>query len=206
MEILLARTLIDLKQYCQAQRILTELVQKRPDAEAYYWLARIAEAEKEWDSMELTIPKATVLEPENSGYHLIFSRVLKRMKKLERAEKEADLALKYQKKPSPWSFNHRAWIRWARKNYRGALQDWIKAIGLKQNSAALYAHAAEAHVKLGHLSAAMKHYQKALKLDPKNERYQKRYRELNCTLKTLQNPLRIFKGKERQGRSNVQTF
>ena len=97
-EILLARTLMDLKQYNQAQRILTELIQKRPNAEAYYWLAHIFQAEKDWDGMELAIQKATVLEPENSAYHLLFSQVLKRMKKLERAEKEAGLAVKYNKK------------------------------------------------------------------------------------------------------------
>ena len=45
-EILLACTLMDLKQYTQAQRILTELVEKRPTAPAYYWLARIARLEK----------------------------------------------------------------------------------------------------------------------------------------------------------------
>ena len=97
-EILLARTLMDLKQYNQAQRILTELVQKKPDAAGYYWLARIAEAEKDWDGMELAIQKATMLEPENSGYHLLFSQALKRKKKLDRSETEADLARKYKKK------------------------------------------------------------------------------------------------------------
>ena len=97
-EILLARTLMDLKQYTQAQRILTERVQKRPDAECYYWLARIARAEKDWDAMELAIQKATVLEPENSGYHRLFSQVLKRKKKFKRAAKEARLALKYKVK------------------------------------------------------------------------------------------------------------
>ena len=96
-EILLARTLMDLKQYTQAQRILTELVQKRPDAAAYYWLARIARAEKDWDAMELAIQKATVLEPENSGYHRLFSEALKRKKKFKRAAKEAGLARKFKR-------------------------------------------------------------------------------------------------------------
>ena len=96
-EILLARTLMDLKQYTQAQRILTERVQKRPDAESYYWLARIAQAEKDWDAMELAIQKATVLEPENSGYHRLFSQALKRKKKFKRAAKEAALARKYKR-------------------------------------------------------------------------------------------------------------
>ena len=96
-EILLARTLMDLEQYTQAQRILTELVQKRPDATAYYWLARIAQAEKDWDAMELAIQKATVLEPENSGYHRLFSQALKRKKKFKRAAEEAALARKFKR-------------------------------------------------------------------------------------------------------------
>ena len=96
-EILLARTLMDLKQYNQARRILTERVQKRPDAAAYYWLARIAQAEKDWDAMELAIQKATVLEPENSGYHRLFSQALKRKKKFKRAAREAELARKYKR-------------------------------------------------------------------------------------------------------------
>ena len=177
-EIFLARTLMDLKQYSQAQRILRELVQKKSDAEAYSWLARIAQAENDWDSMELTIQKATVLEPGNSTYHLLFSQALARKKKLERAEKEADLVLKYQKKPSPWSFNNRAWIRWARKDYQGALQDWLRAIGLKRDRAGFYAHAGDAEVMLGHGSAAVEYYEKALKLDPENERYQRRYQKI----------------------------
>jgi len=131
MDILLARSLIDLKRYYKAQQSLIDLNQKEPTAEAYYWLARIAQAEKDWDSMELAIQKATVLEPKNSHYHLIFSRLLKQIKKLERAEKEADLAIKHSAKPSPWLFNHRAWIRWAKKNYMGTARDWRLASGHK---------------------------------------------------------------------------
>ena len=41
--ILLARSFIDLKQYDQARRIIEELNTDDPTAEAYYWLARIAE-------------------------------------------------------------------------------------------------------------------------------------------------------------------
>ena len=48
--------------------------------------------------MELTIQKATVLEPENSRYHRLFSEALKRKKKFKRAAKEAALARKYKVK------------------------------------------------------------------------------------------------------------
>ena len=128
--------------YHQAQRILKELNQERPTAEACYWLARIAEKKKDWDSMELAIQKATVLDPENSRYHLIFSKVLKRLMKLERAEKEAGLALDYSVEPSHWLFNYRAWIRWSRKDYQGAVKDWKSAIAVKPRKASFYARAA----------------------------------------------------------------
>lgn len=180
MNILMARSLIDLKRYHQAQQILIDLNQKEPTAEAYYWLARIAKAEEDWDNMELAIQKATVFDPTNSEYHLLFSRVLKRLRKLDRAEKEASLAIKHRIKPSPWLFSHRAWIRWDRKNYQGALQDWKSAIKLKPNRASFYAHAAEAYRKLGDLTLAIDYYQQAIKLDPKNKRYQKRYHELRA--------------------------
>ena len=178
-QILLARTLMDLKQYHQARRILEEMVQKRPDAAGYYWLAHIAQAEKDWDAMELAIQKATVLEPENSAYHLLFSRVLKRMKKLQRAEREADLAIRYEKRPfHPGLLNHRAWIRWTRGDFSGALQDWTRALRVDPDNAPLHAHAAEAHLKLGHDAAAVKHYEKAVQLDPENQRYRDRFRKM----------------------------
>ena len=180
MEILTAQSLIDLKRYYQAQQILIDINQKEPTAEAYYWLARIAKEEEDWDSMELAIQKATVFDPTNSEYHLLFSRALERLSKLDRAEREAGLAIKHQIDPSPWLFSHRAWIRWDRKDYSGALQDWKAAIKLKPNRASFYAHAADAFRKLGDLTLAIDYYQQAIELDPENKKYQKRYRELKA--------------------------
>jgi len=179
MDILLARTLIDLKQYNHARRLLEETNLKQPSAEAWYWLARIAEAEQDWNAMELAIQKATVLDPGNSRYHLIFSQVLKRRNKLERAEREASLAVGYQEKPSPWFYNHRAGVRWSRGDYAGALNDWKSAIALKPDAASFYAQAAEACIKIGDLTRAKEYYRKAVALEPANERYGKRYQELN---------------------------
>jgi tetratricopeptide (TPR) repeat protein len=178
--ILLARNLIDLKSYHQARGVLVDLIQKEPTAEAYYWLARVAQMEEDWDGMELAIQKATVLEPANSQYHLLFSEVLKRMRKLDRAEKEATLAIRHSPQPSPWLFNNRAWIRWAQKDYSGAAEDWKSAIRLRPETASFYAQAAEAHRMLGDWPVAINYYQKALRLDPENKRYEKRYRELRA--------------------------
>lgn len=177
-DILMARSLIDLKRYNQAQRILTDLNQNEPTAEAYYWLARIAETEKDWDGMELAIQKATVLDSENSGYHLMFSQVLKRVNKLDRAEKEAGLAIKHKAAPSPWLFNHRAWIRWSKHDYHGAVKDWRSAITLKPDNAAFYARIAEAYGNLGEWPLAADYYEKALKLDSENKRYREKVESL----------------------------
>jgi len=180
MDILIARSLIDLKRYNQAQDILSRINRNEPTAEAWYWLARIAEKEKDWDSMELAIQKATVLDPSNDRYHLIFSQVLKRRNKLERAEREAGLAIGHQAKPSSGLYNYRAEIRWSMKDYPGAFRDWKAAIALKPDRASFYAQAAEACIKMGDLPRAVDYYQKALKLEPGNERYGKRYKELRA--------------------------
>jgi len=178
MDILLARSLIDLKQYYKAQRILEELNRKGVFAEAYYWLARIAEKEKDWDRMELAIQRATVLDPANRSYRSKFIGLLKRLGKFRGAERELGLAIQYSKKPSPHLFNERAWIRWKRKNWSGAAADWKSAIWLAPRTASFHARAAEAYIKLGNWSQAVNYYQKATKLDPKNKRYKKRYDEL----------------------------
>ncbi|MBW2034274.1 MAG: tetratricopeptide repeat protein [Deltaproteobacteria bacterium] len=180
MDILLARTLVDLNRHHQAKRILNELNREGPVAEAHYRLARIAEKEKDWDSMELFIQKATVLDPSNSGYHMIFSRVLKRKKKLDRAEKEAGLAIEYSAKPSSGLFNYRAGLRWTKKDYNGAIEDWVSAISLEPKRASYYGRAADASYRLGQWSQAMDYYQAAMHLDPKNKNYRKRHDEIKA--------------------------
>ncbi len=180
MDILLVRSLIDLTQYNKAQRLLKELNQKEPTAEAYYWLAIIAEKEKDLDRMELAIQRATVLNPESSHYHRKFSDVLKWLKKFERAENEAGLDIKHSSEPYPWLYSRRAWIRWSKKDYQGAAKDWKSAIALNPYDADYYVHLAEAYYKLGEWSFTLKNYQKAIDLDPKKEEYKKRYNEIRA--------------------------
>ena len=81
MQIIAAKKFIDLKQLDKAQRILIVVNDHRPNAGAYYWLARIAEIEKDWDAMEVNIQKATVLEPTNKHYQNVFMQLRKRMGK-----------------------------------------------------------------------------------------------------------------------------
>ena len=176
--ILLARTLMDLKQYYQARRILEDLNAKELSAPACYWLARIAEKEKDWDRMELAIQKATVLDPENINYRRLFLSVLKRLKKYESAEKELERIIQYSEKPSAGLYSEKAQIKWIKKDYTGAVKDWQTAIRLKPDNAGFYARTAEAWIILGKWSLAVENYQKAVKLDPGNQKYQKRLLEL----------------------------
>lgn len=94
-DILYARHLMDTGRYEQARHLLEAVNLDTPRAEAYYWLARIAQAEQNWDRMELAIQKATLHDPRNAHYHQVFAEVLRRMKKTERAEREAALAKEY---------------------------------------------------------------------------------------------------------------
>ncbi|CAB1060687.1 hypothetical protein D1BOALGB6SA_5454 [Olavius sp. associated proteobacterium Delta 1] len=176
--IFLGRSYIDLKQYDQARRIIEELNTDEPTAEAYYWLARIAKNQADWDQMEFAIQRATVLEPDNNHYRQIFFRVLKRMNKFESAETQLDFIINYSDKPSAELYSEKALFRWKQKDYEGALEAWQSAIGVKPDRAAFHAQAAEAYLMLGNWSRAGAFYQKATILDPKNKRYAKRYREI----------------------------
>ena len=173
-DLLLARTLIDLKQYTQARRMLENLNAKAPAANAYYLLARIAEAEKDWHAMELEIQKATVLAPRNTGYRRAFLNLLKRLNKLDSAEKEIDVIIQYADKPSDRHFNERAQLRWRQKKYPAAVDDWQTAIRLAPQNARYHASIAEAYIKIGKWSEAVGNYQKAVDLKPDNQNYRKR--------------------------------
>ena len=177
-EVLTARSLIKLKRFNKAKSILMEVNQKKPISEAYYLLAKIARIEEDWDKAELAAQKATVFEATKSRYHLLFSQILKHLKKLERAEKEAGLAIRYSVKPYPWLFDNRAWIRWEQKKHLMAARDWKMAIKLSPKRASYYTRAAECYVILGNFLRALDYYKKAGELDPENERYKKRYREI----------------------------
>ncbi len=173
-DILAARSLADVKQYREAREILTELNQNNADAEVYYRLACISEAEKDWERMDIEIQKATVLDPKNSRYYMKFAEVLICLNHLGEAEKAADAAILHQTAPSPWLFNQRAWIRRKRQNYSGAIEDWKAAIRLKPDNAGFYAGIADACYELKDWRCAWEYYEKALKLNPENEDFRHR--------------------------------
>ncbi len=174
MDILLAKSLFHGGMVDQARSILNEKNRKEPSAEAYYWLARIAEREKDMGNMANAIGQATALDPRNSRYHLLFSQALARMNKLVGAEKEAGLAIRYADKPSSRLFVHRAHIRLRDKDYLGAAKDLESAIALEPGNAGYCVRAAEAYEKGGKLSNAAKYYKKAVSLNPANKGYQQK--------------------------------
>jgi tetratricopeptide (TPR) repeat protein len=185
-EVLTAQSLISLNRFNKAKVILMDLNRKKPTSDAYYLLAKIAQAEEEWDNAEISAQKATVLDTKKSQYHLLFSQILNHLKKFERAEKEAGLAIRYSTKAYPWLFDNRGWIRWKQRKYRMALEDWEFAIKLSPERAPYYARAAECYMIIGNPSVAIDYYKKAVKLDPENRDYQRRYREIE--LYKLKNP------------------
>jgi tetratricopeptide (TPR) repeat protein len=184
-DILLARALMDLKQFREARQILETMTRSRPSAETYYWLARVGEKEQDWDAMELAIQKATVLDPANTRYHQVFAGLLKRLGKYQQAEEALGLAIEQSDTPSPLLLSERARIRHLRRDDAGALRDWEAAIQNSRPRAGFYAEAAEVCVKLRESSQALDYYRKALALEPQNNRYAKRYGELS-SLKSVQ--------------------
>jgi len=178
MHIISARYRLDLKQYSSAKRILMDLNRETPTAEAYYWLARIAEREKDWDAMELNVQKATVLEPSNMNYRRMFYGLLKRLGKYKTAEREIGLMIQYSEPPSPGLFDERAKLRLKRQDYTGAVEDWKAAIRLAPKQAAYHANIAEAYIKLGELTTALEYYREAIKLNPGNKDYAGKYKKL----------------------------
>ena len=175
MDILLARSLFEQEDYVSARDLFLEANKKGPSAEAFYWLARIAEKARDWDMMELDIQKATVLEPGNSNFHYYFSRSLRQQKKYEGAEKEAGLAIQFSTKPNEWYYNYRAANRKSLKDNAGALDDWQEAIKLRPDYAPFYSEAGEACLMLADWSRAIDYYEKAISLDPEKKAYQERY-------------------------------
>jgi tetratricopeptide (TPR) repeat protein len=128
--------------------------------------------------MELAIQKATVLDPENARYHLLFSRVLVRNSKLDRAERHADLAIEHSPNPNPGLYRHRAKIRWKRQDYEGAIEDWQGALALRPGTAAIHASLVKAFERLGQWAEAESHAAEAVRIAPDDEAIRKTYEAL----------------------------
>ena len=183
--LVVARALIETKAYIEARSLLDRLNRRRPTAEAYYLLYMIAQNQKDLDRMELAIQKATVLDPRNSRYHYLFSRVLRREGKLEDAEKAATRAIDSAQKPSASMLHYRATLRQRLNDPTGALSDWQAAMALDPEKAAYHANAAEVLIQLARFDQALAHAAKAAALEPSNAKYKSRYEQLKKQLNNV---------------------
>jgi tetratricopeptide (TPR) repeat protein len=174
----LVQSLIQLNKLDTARSLLFEINRKKTQAEAYYWLARIAAKQKDLDAMQIAAQKATILSPQNSNYHLMYSKILNRLHKYDQAENAASMAIKHDLKPGAPLFAHRARLRERLDLYGAALKDWQTAIRLKPKDASFHARAAEAAAKIGRYDFAREYFKIAIELAPKNSGYQKRYTEI----------------------------
>ncbi len=172
--------LIALQQFNQARTLLLAMNRQEPRADAFYWLSKIAEYQKDWDAMEIAIQKATVLDPVNLEYRQVFYRLLKQLGKLATAEQELDRIIAISTPPVPRFYEERAQMRFNRKDYSGAILDWEESLKLSPNRAHLHAQIAEAHIKNGNLTQALSNYRKAAILDPKNDGYRQKVKGLDA--------------------------
>lgn len=186
-EILSARCLVRMNRYELAVSHLLRVSSTRYRAESLYLQARIAELTKNWDEMELKIQKATVLDPDNAVYHLTFSRSLQRQKKWIQAEKEATRAIFFSTRKNPWLYNHRAWIRWNMKNFKGAISDWEHSTELSPQTADFFYNLSLAYEKGNNLYEAVKKIENALKIDPGNKKYLDKKASLQKILGIVEN-------------------
>ncbi len=93
LKLYVARAHIEQNNYEIAKETLQELITQKPSPEAYCLLAEVARKEKDWDVMELSIQKATVLDPRNGKYFSILADALLYQKKYRPAAEYMQKAL-----------------------------------------------------------------------------------------------------------------
>ena len=174
----IAKAWMDKKQYSFARARLYQLNNRQPDAQAYYLLARMAQAEKDWDQMEINSQKAAMLDRKNGTYFHMCAQALQYQKKYASAEEMAGKALEYTPKPNPWLFNHRAWLRWTQKKYIPAISDWKQAFALKPDNSDFPYRIALAYEQKAMFQEALDYIEKAIALKPDNQGYRKVYDRL----------------------------
>ena len=181
-EFLRAEALFQMGQYGFARSHLLKISSRKYLSRSFALRARIAEKQKDWDEMELTSQRATVLDPENYSYFVLFSRSLTRQKKYIQAERAASEAIDISHGKSPWLYNHRAWIRWSLKNNDGALKDWEHAVSISPDNAGFYYNMGRVYERGGNLPAAIEQIEKAIRKAPGKKEYRNKLSALKTKL------------------------
>jgi tetratricopeptide (TPR) repeat protein len=180
LQLLRAKCFIEMERYELALSHLIRMNSPKYEAEGLYLQARIAEFLQDWDTMELRSQRATVIDGGNSSYLLLFSRALQNQKKWPQAEQAATAAIASSTVPNPWLYNHRAWLRWNRKDYDGAKTDWQKAIGLSPETAGFYYSMGLVYQQGKNINEAVRYLKKALTIKPGDQRYREKLTELTA--------------------------
>ena len=179
-DMIYARSFFDHKNYAKAKQIFNKIINLKPVAPAYYYLARIAQSEKDWDAMEQASVNAMALDPNNISYIQMLCGVYWRLNKLDMLESELDKAIERVKTPSSRLFEGRARLRLKRKDFTGAINDWKAAIRLEPKRDYCYAQLAETYLKSGDLNKASAYYQQAIQINPRNKNYLKKLKAIKA--------------------------
>ena len=176
--ILQAACLSELGNTAAAQANLGLVKERDYQAEALRSLAELARREKNWDAMELTAQRTTVIEPKNSGNFYLFAQALRAQKKYHQAVVAMDEAIATATKEDPSLYNFRAWNRWDDNRLEEARADWLKAIELLPGNAYFYRSLAMTYEKEGARLQAVAAMKKAVALAPGNVDFVKKLQEL----------------------------
>ena len=179
-DLIYARSFFDHKNYAKSKQILDKIINLTPIAQAYYYLARIAQIEKNQNAMEQAILEAIALDPDNIRYIQMLHNVYSKLGKLDRLEKELNKTIERIETPSAWLFQTRAQLRYKRNDFSGAIKDWKSAIHLVPKQDYYYAQIAEIYLKSGDINKALTYYQKAIQINPRNKNYLKQLKAIKA--------------------------
>lgn len=161
-------------------------LKRKETAEAHGYLAEIAFKKKDWDQSELESQRATVLDPENSHYYVLFVRSLQKQKKYESALEAIEKAIKKAPSPRHYYHNTQGWLYWAMMDYRQAIKSWKTANRLVPKNVHYLRQIAIAYEKIEDWVQAETYYQKALQLRPNDAQSKKALAALVEKRKTKQ--------------------